>query len=272
MHNAAFEALGLDIVYVPLETPPSGFHVAVEGLGQLHFVGFNVTMPYKEQILEHLDEVASYAQMAGAVNTVSIADGRMVGFNTDGRGVIASLERDAGFQPKDKRAVVVGAGGAACSSVLSLCLAGARALTIVNRSPERAAALAARLTARFADCEVGTATLGEDLTQIVGAADLVVNATPLGMWGNPGMPLPPELLKKGQLVLDMTYDPPQSEFLAAAKAAGAATLNGLGMLVYQGASAFEIWTEREAPVDVMRAAAEEELARIVADEREEGAA
>jgi shikimate dehydrogenase len=272
MHNAAFEALGLNLVYVPLEVDQSWFHVAFEGVRHLGFVGLNVTMPYKEQALEHLDEVASFAQMAGAVNTVHVVDGRMIGYNTDGRGVIASLDLDGGFQPKDKKIVIVGAGGAASATVLSLCLGGAASVTIVNRSPERAAALVTRLGARFSDCEIVTATPFEDLAKPIGAADLIVNATPTGMRGNPGMPVRPELLRKGQLVLDMIYDPPQSEFLAAAKAAGAKTLNGLSMLVHQGASALEIWTECEAPVEVMRAAAEAELARIAATEREEGAA
>jgi len=262
MHNAAFAALGLNNVYVPVEIRPEDFHSVVEDLARAGFLGFNVTMPYKEDVLTHLDDVASYAQIAGAVNTVQCVDGRLVGYNTDGRGFIAAIEQDAGFEVKGSSAVVFGAGGAACAAVLSLALAGAAAISIVNRDVERAERLAERVRQRFSSCDLRAMSPSEALAEAMSQATLLVNATPVGMKASPGTPLDPALVSAEHLVVDMVYDPLETEFLAAARKKGARTMNGLGMLVYQAASAFEIWTEREAPVDVMRKAAEAQIERL----------
>lgn len=260
MHNAAFAQLGLNWVYIPIHIAPSDFHATVEYLCRLGFIGFNVTMPYKEDVLIHLDEVASYAQIAGAVNTVQCVDGRLIGYNTDGRGFMAALEKDAGLDPKGERAVVLGAGGVACAIVLSLALAGAKSIVIVNRTPERAERLAERVGQRFGACEISVVSPFEDLTGALKGAKLLVNATPVGMAEHPGTPIDQKSISKDMVVFDTIYDPEETELLAGARAAGAKALNGLGMLVYQAASALEIWTERQPPVELMRAAA---LGRVI---------
>jgi shikimate dehydrogenase len=262
MHNAAFAHLGLNWVYVPVHIAPSDFHATVEYMCRLGFVGFNVTMPYKEDVLIHLDEVASYAQIAGAVNTVQCVDGRLIGYNTDGRGFVAALEKDVGLDPKGEKAVVLGAGGVACAIVLSLALAGAKSIVIVNRTPERAERLAERVGQRFGACEISVVSPFEDLAGAVKGAKLLVNATPVGMNGQPGTPIDPKLISKDMVVLDTIYDPEQSELLAGARAAGAKAFNGLSMLVYQAASALEIWTELQAPVELMHAAALDRMVEI----------
>lgn len=264
MHNAAFEALGLDCVYVPLPVAVDSFDQVAGGLSGMGLAGFNVTMPYKEQILPHLDDVASYAQIAGAVNTVQCVGGKLVGYNTDGRGFMAALERDAEFTVRGVQAIVLGAGGAACAAVLSMALSGARRITIVNRTPERAEQLAERVSGRFESVEVSVASPHEDLSVHAAAATLVVNATSVGMLDSPGMPIPAELLRPDQLVVDMIYEPRETDLLRTAASLGAKTMNGLGMLVYQAANAFEIWTEIQPPVDIMREAARGALAEFEA--------
>jgi shikimate dehydrogenase len=261
MHNAAFDHLGLDWAYVPVHIAPSDFHSTVEYLCRLGFVGFNVTMPYKEDVLVHLDEVASYAQIAGAVNTVQCVDGRLIGYNTDGRGFMALLEKDAGFDPKGERTVILGAGGVACAIVLSLALAGAKSIVIVNRTPERAERLAERVGQRFGACEISVVSPFEDLAGPTKGATLLVNATPVGMADSPGTPIDPKLMTKDMVVIDTIYEPEETDLLSSARAVGAKAFNGLGMLVYQAASALEIWTEQEAPVDLMHAAALDRVAR-----------
>lgn len=262
IHNAAFEALGLNYAYVPIDIVPADFSEVIEALGRIGFVGYNVTMPFKEEILNHLDEVASFAQIAGAVNAVQVRDSRLVGYNTDGRGLFAALERDAGFEAQGAEVVMIGAGGAAAAAVLSLALAGAKSIAIVNRTPDRAERLAERMAHRFRATAVTVASPLEDLEPLMARATLVVNATSVGMRGSPGIPIRTELLGPDQLVVDMVYDPPTTELLEAASAAGAKVMNGLPMLVYQAANAFEIWTESNAPVEIMRSAAEKAIANL----------
>ncbi|MBA4370257.1 MAG: shikimate dehydrogenase [Coriobacteriaceae bacterium] len=264
MHNAAYAAMGLDWVYVPLpveqETDIYRFFGAVK---VLPFVGLNVTMPFKQAMLGLCDEVATFAQMAGAVNTVHVSDGRVIGYNTDGRGLLEALQTDAQFAPEGRAVALVGAGGAAGAALVALVLGKAAKVTVVNRSPERAVQLVGRVSPNARATELGAVELGSaEAEQAVRAADLVVNATSLGMQTGDGSPVPVEWLKGGQVVCDMVYRATPTPLLQGAEAAGAVTVDGLGMLVAQGATAIDIWTEgmqSRAPRDVMRAAAEAAL-------------
>lgn len=261
MHNAAYDAMGLDWVYVPLPVEDEGdvfrFFGAVK---VLPFVGINVTMPFKQAMLGMCDEVATFAQMAGAVNTVHVTDGRVIGYNTDGRGLLEALESEAQFKPEGRSVALLGAGGAAGAALVALVLGKAASITVVNRSPERAAALVGRVSGNARATELGAAELGSpEGEQAVRGADLVVNATPLGMKAGDESPVSGEWLKGGQVVCDMVYRAEPTTLLQDAKTAGAVTVGGLGMLVAQGATAIDIWTEGmapRAPRDVMRAAAE----------------
>lgn len=264
MHNAAYERLGFDWVYLPLPVRDSAdVPGVVAALRSLPFVGFNVTMPYKRLMLDLCDEVAAQAKLTGAVNTVHVVDGRLMGYNTDGRGLLESLRDEAGFVPEGKRAVVLGSGGAAGAIVAALVLARVAHMTIVSRDPAHADELIARMSPYARDIELEVVAAGEDSAHAVHAADLVINSTPLGMRPGDPMPVHPEWLRAGQIVSDMIYNPSHTPLLDAAVAAGATPLGGLGMLVAQGAISLEIWngdSTISAPRDVMREAAEAALA------------
>ena len=264
MHNAVYEELDLDWVYVPCAVSDDmGVRRLVAALRSLPCVGFSVTMPHKALMLELCDEVATAARMAGAVNTVHCAsDGRLIGYNTDGRGMLEALATDAAFNPTGKRVVILGAGGAAGGAFVALMLAKCASITVVNRNLENAEELLGRMACGAQSAETGAVSL-EEAQEAVQAADLVVNATPLGMRSGDLSPLPTEWLREGQVVLDMVYGTAlPTALVSGAQAAGAVALDGLGMLVSQGAIAVDIWNDSQlrTPRDVMRRAAAEQLA------------
>jgi shikimate dehydrogenase len=255
MHNAAFRALGLDWVYVAFEVPPGSGRGALAAMRALDIDGLNVTMPHKSDVAGAVDRLTPAAQALGAVNTVTRGPRRdeLIGENTDGAGFIDTLRVDEGFEPAGRRCVVVGAGGAGRAVVRALAEAGAAAITVVNRTPDRAVAAAALAGA------VGRVGRPGD----AGEADLIVNATPLGMRGGdaPDLPVDPITLGPGQLVVDLVYHPAVTPLVAEARARGAAATNGLGMLIHQAAHAIRLWTGEDPPLEVMSAAALGELAR-----------
>lgn len=264
MHNAAYEVLGLDWVYLPLAVRDvAGVHQVADALRLLPCRGFNVTMPYKRVILDVCDEVAAQARLAGAVNTVHIRDGVLMGYNTDGRGLLESLRAEASFEPEGRRVAIVGSGGAAAAVLATLVLSGAAHVTVISRDPAHAEDLVARMSMHARDTRLVALAAGDDAAPFVEAADVVVNATPLGMNPDDALPVRREWLHAGQIVSDMVYRPAVTPLLVAAAAAGAKPVGGLGMLVAQGAMALEIWNGEAAvaaPRDVMRAAAQSALA------------
>ncbi|MBW6468996.1 MAG: shikimate dehydrogenase [Coriobacteriia bacterium] len=264
MHNAAYESAGFDCVYVPLPVADETDLIRVVGaIRVLPFVGFNVTMPYKQVMLDLCDEVAMLAQMAGAVNTVHCVDGRLIGYNTDGRGLVDSLKADVGFDPAGATVALVGAGGAAGAALVSLVLGKASRVTIVNRTRASAEALAERIRPHARETAVDVVVLDEDAGEVIAAADVVVNATPLGMKEGEPSPVPAQWMRSGQVVADMIYRAEPTPLVLAARSVGATAVDGLGMLVAQGATAMEIWAGESRGAssrEVMRRAAEEELA------------
>lgn len=242
IHNAAFAATDLDWVYTAFQVPRGRGASAVEAMRTLGLAGLSVTMPHKAEVIPALDHVDSAAERLGAVNCIAVEGEDLVGYNTDGDGFVASLSEEAEFDAADRRVAVIGAGGAARAIVDALARAGAAEVLVLNRtraSAERAAALAGA-AGRVADpSEVAT-------------ADLVVNATSVGMASSPGLPLDPACLHDGQVVADIVMDPLRTELLAAAQDRGARTVGGLGMLVHQAAKAFTHWTGLPAPLDAMR--------------------
>ncbi len=245
LHNAAFAALRLDWVSVAFPVPPSALDAALAGARALGLRGLSVTMPHKEAVARKVDRTSAAAARLGAVNCVVVEPGGLVGENTDGQGFVAALRRGAGFDPAGRRCLVAGAGGAARAVVLALAEAGASEVVVVGRSPERVAD-AAGLAA-----DVGRAGAPSEAAD----AQLVVNATPLGMAGTPGAdvlpPIDPALLGPGQLVVDLVYAPRPTRWLELAQRRGAAALDGLGMLVHQAALQIELWSGRHAPVEAM---------------------
>lgn len=251
LQNTAFDFLGLNWVYLAFEVSPEHLSQAVLGLSACGCRGLNVTMPHKREVLPLLDELSDTARLVGAANTIEFRNGRMVGHNTDGPGFMKSLEADAGFRPEGKSALVLGAGGAARSLVAALAGGGARSIKILNRDASKAEILVGLMAARFQHCSFAVERQFElDLSEF----DLVVNATSVGMENNPGLPVPVSTLRPGQIVYDIVYWPLQTELLRAAKARGATIVNGLQMLLHQGAESFSIWTGKAAPIKEMAAA------------------
>ncbi len=264
MHNAAYEHLGLDWVYVPLQVSDEiGLRRLLAATTSLPFVGFSVTMPFKQAVLELCDEVATAASMAGAVNTVHCRDGELVGYNTDGRGLLESLEEEAAFSVAGKDVVLLGSGGAAGAAFVALILAHAASVTVVSRNSQSAEQLLSRMDVHRGD--VATAWVDFDAArQVVEGAALIINATPLGMKPEDPSPLSAGWVGPGQVVYDMVYGTLEPTALVReSRSAGAVAVDGLGMLVAQGALAVDMWKgggQTRAPRDVMRKAAEAELA------------
>ena len=260
MHNAAFRALRLDCTYVALRVPRAMLADAVAGVRAIGMAGLNVTHPHKVGIIGLLDELDESAEMMGAVNTVKNERGKLIGFNTDGRGATLALEREVG-KLCGRRVLLLGAGGAARAIAFSLVQAGAR-LTIANRTASKAKRLAAAIDRRLG-VKVSRVNLEKRvLADAVKRADIVINATTTGMFPNVNDTLvTASMMHRGLIVNDIVYEPVQTKLLREAKKAGARAVNGLGMLVHQGALAFEIWTGKRAPVKVMEAAAKRELLR-----------
>ena len=267
IHNAAFKALGLNYVYVPFAVQPGDLGAAVAALRALNMAGVNVTIPHKEAVLRHLDEVSAEVRLMGAVNTVVNQSGHLVGHNTDGPGFMEALSRRGGFAPRGSRILLLGAGGAARAVAIQLALAGAGLVTVANRNAGRARGLVELLSghtaarAEFVGWDPGCPGPDGNLTNAARQADLIVQCTPLGMY--PRVDQIPEFpfaaLRPGQLVCDLVYNPVRTKFLARAEAAGARVVDGLEMLICQGAVSFAMWTGHKAPADEMRRALENYL-------------
>lgn len=259
MQEAAFKALGLNWRYLNIEVLPEDLRDAVMGLRAMNFAGINCTIPHKTRVLEFLDEIAPDAKLMGAVNTVRRDGKRLIGENTDGKGFIQSLREDAKLEPMGKRVVILGAGGAARAMTVELALNGAAHVTVVNRDAVKGRALVKLLLentpvrAEFVEWNTAYAVPDD--------ADVLANATSIGLY--PNVTDKPDLIydsiRPSMIVCDVIPNPPRTPFLREAEARGARTLDGLGMLVYQGAIGFKMWTGQDASVPVMRAALEREF-------------
>lgn len=256
MHNAALREMGLDWVYLAFAVPPESVGEAVGAVRGLSLVGLNVTIPHKQAVTEHLDAVDETAEALGAVNTIVWDQDRLIGYNTDGPGFLRSLE-EKGHGVEGKRVALIGAGGAARSVAYAVARAGAGALRVLNRTAQRADEVAQLAAERggLSDIEAGGLT-GRRAEAAVREADVVVDCTPVGMFPqvDEGPVIPEEWLRRGQVVVDLTYNPLQTTLLRAAAARGARTVDGAGMLVHQGAISLEHWSGRRPPVATMRRA------------------
>ena len=251
MHNAAFQKLGLDFVYLPFQVKKEALSGAVDGVRTLNIKGLNVTIPNKVAIIPFLDKLDPLAEKIGAINTIVNDGGVLTGYNTDATGFLQAL-LEQGVEPEGKTTVILGAGGASRAISFILAERGAH-LVILNRQVSRAEELAQRIAQVF-EKDITALTLGEEnLAKVLAKADILVNTTSVGM--NPDIdktPVPAGLLKPGLIVFDIVYNPVQTRLLKEAEAAGAKTINGLDMLVWQGAMAFEKWTGQKAPLDLMK--------------------
>jgi len=262
MHNAAFQHQRMNCYYGAYAVEPGQLRAAVDGIRALGFLGVNVTIPHKEAVMEHLDEVANTALQVGAVNTIVNRAGRLVGYNTDGWGFISHLE-ELGIKTAGLHAVVLGAGGAARAIALHLAMAGVRSVSVSNRSAGRAESVCEAISAVQPKLAVRAveAQSPEERAALMDAG-IVVNCTPLGM--SPGAvnesPVSDiNLLPQRAVIYDTVYTPAETRLIREAKLRGLRTVSGLGMLVHQGACSWEYWFGRRGPVSVMYSAAKAAL-------------
>lgn len=253
IHNAAFKHLKLDFVYVAFRVGREELENAVKGMRSLGIYGFNVTMPHKNAIVKYLDELDPTAKFIGSVNTVVNNEGKLIGFNTDGAGALKALKENQ-VRLDGKKLLLLGAGGAARAIALQLASELVE-LTILNRDGEKARQLAKVLREKFSIKIVGNTLSASLIKEKLKDADIVVNATSVGMHPNPEQTLVNrEWLRPDMTVMDIVYNPIETKLIKDAKAIGAKVVYGTEMLVFQGAASFEIWCRRPAPVDVMRKA------------------
>ncbi|MXZ47706.1 MAG: shikimate dehydrogenase [Candidatus Dadabacteria bacterium] len=256
MHNAAFEHLGLDCVYLAFDVDPRNIDKAVNSIRNLGLCGVNVTIPHKQSVMAGLDEIAPEASMVGAVNTIVNEDGRLKGYNTDVSGVLRALHFELEFVPQDKNILIVGAGGASRAVIVAMCTGGARSIAIANRTYFKAQELSEEFSPRFGDIGFSAAPLEDAarVAQMMEQTDIVINCSSAGMGDIEPLRLPLDLLDENCVVYDLVYKPAVTPLVRDSRALGLKAESGLGMLLYQGVDAFEIWTGENAPVEVMREA------------------
>lgn len=260
--QAAFDAAGVDARYEAWETPPDQLEGRINALRGADFLGANVTIPHKEAVVPLLDRLDEGAERIGAANTIVNDGDQLVGYNTDVPGFVRALREDAGFDPKGKRTAVIGAGGAARAVCLALIEGGASIILLTGRSPRRLDKVCADLRGLTGAGITLTWTHWGDGTfmTVVPSADLLVNCTPVGARASETegqSPIDAQFLPASGIVFDLVYNPPETPLLKAAKERGAKAVSGLGMLVYQAAESFRLWTGQEAPVERMLEAGRE---------------
>lgn len=254
MQNAAFAAGNLDYVYVPFAVTPENLERAVSGLKALGVCGFNVTIPHKTAIIPFLDRLDESAESAGAVNTVHLCGTALVGYNTDGNGLVDSLSTDLGFIPGTEQILVIGAGGAARGAIAALCRAGAKRIIISNRSLENARAVMLDMNSRYPETRIDVIRQNQVSEGCLGSTHLLLNTTSLGMNGERIEGINLAHLPENAKVYDMVYSYSGTPLVKEASESGLRAVNGMGMLVAQGERAFEIWTGQRPPEGVMRLA------------------
>lgn len=254
MQNAAFAACRLDYVYVPFAVSPDNLGRAVVGLKALGVCGFNVTIPHKTAIIPFLDRLDKSAHAAGAVNTVQLLGGSLIGYNTDGDGLVDSLLADLDFSPGAGQILVVGAGGAARGAIAALCRSGAKKILVCNRSLENARTVMQDMNMRYPETVIDVVGQNQLNCKQLCTTSLLLNTTSLGMNGEKIEGVNLSCLPGDAKVYDMVYSGSGTPLLQEASANGLQAVNGLGMLVAQGERAFEIWTGQKAPEGVMRQA------------------
>ena len=258
MHNAAFKSLGLDYAYVAFDVNPNDLKSAIEGADALNIKGFNVTIPHKIEVMQHLDELDEVARLIGAVNTIDFKN--LKGYNTDGIGAVRAIEEVTSI--KSKNVIVAGAGGASRAISFYLAKFGADSLTILNRNVGKAQDLASDVLASDLIGDVKSDSISE-INGYLSNGDILVDTTPLGM--DPHIDDEPiakaDAMHENLVVFDAVYNPNETVLIKEAVKASAKPVYGIKMLLYQGAESFKIWTGRDAPIDVMQDALNKHLGR-----------
>ena len=255
IHNAAFNHLKLDFVFLAFNVKAAELENAMRGMQGLGIHGLNVTMPYKNTIIAYLDEVDSTVKFLGSANTILNKDGKLYGFNTDGTGALKALRENGVEKLSEQKVLLLGAGGAAKAIAFSLAK-GVGELVVLNRAAEKAKRLAEALGRTVNKKVVGDALSPDTIAENLQDSDVLINATSVGMHPEANQSVvPPQLWRSDLTVMDIVYNPVETKLAKAAKEAGAKVISGVEMLIYQGAASFEIWTGKSAPIEVMRRAA-----------------
>ncbi|MBI4649878.1 shikimate dehydrogenase [Candidatus Desantisbacteria bacterium] len=261
MHNAVCKKLNLPYFYAPFEISSEKLDKAIDSVRTLKISGINITIPHKEKVIQYLDEISSEAKLIGAVNTIKNDNGKLIGYNTDGKGFIAALKEDTGILPGKRSFLIFGAGGACRSIAIQLALDGAKKIIIANRTLDKAENIADNIRKNIPACDVQAILLNK-IADIISDEYILINTTPLGMKESDSPIFDYSLLSKIKIVVDIIYNPPQTPLLKEAQKFDARTANGLNMLVFQGALAFEIWTGIKPPILVMREALIEKMFKL----------
>ncbi len=254
MHNTAFEALGLDHVYLAFEIKDGYIKEGLEAMKTLNAEGFNVTMPHKKKVLQLLDEVSEDAALIGSVNTVKNINGKLIGYNTDGKGFVKSLDEN-NVDYKGRKIVLAGAGGAARAVATQLAYEGAGEIVVFNRTLSSAVEIVDNINKNLPSCKGTALEMNEDkLSKEIEDASILVNCTSLGMKStiDESIVSSPKALHKDLFVADIVYDPQKTKLLKIAEEAGCKHMNGLMMMIWQGALAFNIWTGKHMPVELIK--------------------
>lgn len=256
MHNAAFAKAGLDYVYVPFHVRPDDLADAIAGFKAINVVGINVTLPHKQAVIPSLTSISREAELIGAVNTLTFVEGNIYGDNTDAPGVLKALEEDGSMSgaPVGENVVVLGAGGAARAVVVALALRGVASITIANRTVEKAVSLAEEMDRKTGVSMQGIGLSDERLPLAVRESNLLVNTATTSMDVTQPLLISADWLQPDTIVYDIVYTPPVTPLMQAATERGCQTLGGIGMLVHQGAIAFEKWTGVTPCTETMRQA------------------
>lgn len=259
MHNAALAHLKLPYLYMPWRVTPKDLKKFIRSLPQRNIAGINVTIPHKQSVLPLMDSLSREAKLIGAVNTVIVKGKKLIGNNTDGTGYLASLKKEAGFDVAKKKVILVGAGGAARAIGVALGLKKAREVYIINKPASMAYDLAKKLNRDFPQTTYGASPLDSLDMFFWSSANLLINASAMGMKGIKLWPAPLAKLSRKTLISDIIYNPLETPLFKRAKRLKLKTHPGWGMLLYQGALSFEMWTGKKAPIRVMKEALLEAL-------------
>jgi len=253
MHNEIFCKLKLDYLYFPIEVEDDKLEIVVEGIKNMNFIGFNVTKPYKIKILEYLDELDALAEEIGSVNTVVIKDGKLIGYNTDGKGFIRALFDKTNIDFCKNIFFIIGAGGASRAISFALAHKGVKKIYVLDKFPEASLSLVNDINNKIGEYAEFIAFDEDLIAQYIGKSNILVNASGVGMYPNiKKTPIKKEYLKKNLFVCDAIYNPLKTKLLLDAEEKECKTMNGIEMGIYQGAKAFSLWTGLKEPVRMMR--------------------
>jgi shikimate dehydrogenase len=260
MHNAAFSSLNIDYSYIPFNVHGKDLGNAVQAVRSLNLIGCNITIPHKEEVLKYLDELSPEAELIGAVNTIVNVDNKLIGYNTDGAGFYRSMVEVMGYQPKDKKVLIIGTGGASRAVCFQLALEGVGESILTNRNLQKAENLAEEIVKKTT-AKVKVTSFDDSLNNVISEADIIIDTTPIGMYPRIDEEpiINPDYISSSAVVCDLVYNPYKTTLLQRAEAKGCKVVPGIGMLIYQGAIGFEKWTKEKAPIEVMEKALKEYL-------------